>query len=98
MKAAAGVYVHLRTAVTVRYCAFVVSTDDSSRDDYLAALVREAAIWSRSGGVPLRLAVPGRRHALPRPADTSRGWSASSDRGSRSRTDRRSRSKRTPRT
>ncbi len=45
MKSAAGVYVHLPYCRSrCGYCAFVVSTDDSSRDDYLAALVREAEI------------------------------------------------------
>lgn len=42
---AAGIYVHLPYCRSrCGYCAFVVSTDDSSRGDYLAALVREAAI------------------------------------------------------
>jgi oxygen-independent coproporphyrinogen-3 oxidase len=45
MTGAAGVYVHLPYCRSrCGYCAFVVSTDDSSRDDYLAALFREAAI------------------------------------------------------
>ena len=45
MRGAAGVYVHLPYCRSrCGYCAFVVSTDDSSRDDYLAALVTEAAI------------------------------------------------------
>jgi oxygen-independent coproporphyrinogen-3 oxidase len=42
---AAGLYVHLPYCRSrCGYCAFVVSTDDSSRVDYLAALTREIAI------------------------------------------------------
>jgi len=42
---AAGIYLHLPYCRSrCGYCAFVVSTDDSSRDDYLTALVREAAL------------------------------------------------------
>jgi oxygen-independent coproporphyrinogen-3 oxidase len=42
---AAGLYVHLPYCRSrCGYCAFVVSTDDSSRDDYLTALLREAAL------------------------------------------------------
>ncbi len=45
MSDAAGVYLHLPYCRSrCGYCAFVVSTDDSSRDDYLTALVREAAL------------------------------------------------------
>ena len=45
MSDAAGLYVHLPYCrLRCGYCAFVVSTDDSSRGDYLAALAREAAI------------------------------------------------------
>ena len=45
MSDAAGLYVHLPYCRSrCGYCAFVVSTDDSSRGDYLAALAREAAI------------------------------------------------------
>lgn len=45
MSGAAGVYVHLPYCRSrCGYCAFVVSTDDSSRDDYLTALAREAAL------------------------------------------------------
>jgi oxygen-independent coproporphyrinogen III oxidase len=41
----AGLYVHLPYCRSrCGYCAFVVSTDESSRNDYLAALAREAAI------------------------------------------------------
>jgi oxygen-independent coproporphyrinogen-3 oxidase len=41
----AGLYVHLPYCRSrCGYCAFVVSTDESSRSDYLAALAREAAI------------------------------------------------------
>ena len=43
----AGLYVHLPYCRSrCGYCAFVVSTDDSSRDEYLNALAREAAILS----------------------------------------------------
>lgn len=45
MKVGAGLYLHLPYCRSrCGYCAFVVSTDESSRDDYLEALVREAAI------------------------------------------------------
>ena len=45
MSGAAGVYLHLPYCRSrCGYCSFVVSTDDSSRDDYLTALVREAAL------------------------------------------------------
>jgi oxygen-independent coproporphyrinogen-3 oxidase len=41
----AGLYVHLPYCRSrCGYCAFVVSTDESSRSDYLAALAREATI------------------------------------------------------
>jgi oxygen-independent coproporphyrinogen-3 oxidase len=44
---AAGLYVHLPYCRSrCGYCAFVVSTDDSSRAEYLEALAREAAILS----------------------------------------------------
>jgi putative oxygen-independent coproporphyrinogen III oxidase len=44
---AAGLYVHLPYCRSrCGYCAFVVSTDDSSRAEYLEALAREAAIVS----------------------------------------------------
>ena len=47
MTEAAGVYVHLPYCRSrCGYCAFVVSTDDSSRAEYLEALAREAAIVS----------------------------------------------------
>lgn len=45
MTAAAGLYVHLPYCRSrCGYCAFVVTTDESSRSDYLEALAREAAI------------------------------------------------------
>ena len=45
MKGAPGLYLHLPYCRSrCGYCAFVVSTDDSSRGDYLAALAREAAL------------------------------------------------------
>ncbi|HVE66745.1 MAG TPA: radical SAM family heme chaperone HemW [Thermoanaerobaculia bacterium] len=45
MSGPAGIYVHLPYCRSrCGYCAFVVSTDDSTRDDYLTALEREAAI------------------------------------------------------
>ena len=45
MSGPAGIYVHLPYCRSrCGYCAFVVSTDDSTRDDYLTALLREAAI------------------------------------------------------
>jgi oxygen-independent coproporphyrinogen-3 oxidase len=45
MSDAAGLYVHLPYCRSrCGYCAFVVSTDESSRSDYLAALAREATI------------------------------------------------------
>lgn len=45
MNRAAGIYLHLPYCRSrCGYCAFVVSTDDRSRDDYLSALVREARI------------------------------------------------------
>jgi oxygen-independent coproporphyrinogen-3 oxidase len=45
MSRAAGIYVHLPYCRSrCGYCAFVVSTDESSRSDYLAALAREATI------------------------------------------------------
>jgi len=65
----AGIYVHLpycRSRCT--YCSFVVSTDDSSRDAYLAALLHEASLVSPQargdlfdtvylgGGTPSRVA------------------------------------------
>jgi oxygen-independent coproporphyrinogen-3 oxidase len=44
---AAGLYVHLPYCRSrCGYCAFVVSTDDSSRGEYLEALAREAALMS----------------------------------------------------
>jgi putative oxygen-independent coproporphyrinogen III oxidase len=44
MTAPAGLYVHLPYCRSrCGYCAFVVSTDDSSRGEYLSALSREAA-------------------------------------------------------
>ena len=47
MTDAAGIYVHLPYCRSrCGYCAFVVSTDDSSRGEYLEALTREAAILS----------------------------------------------------
>jgi oxygen-independent coproporphyrinogen III oxidase len=45
MSRAAGIYVHLPYCRSrCGYCAFVVSTDESSRTDYLASLAREAEI------------------------------------------------------
>lgn len=45
MKAPGGIYVHLPYCRSrCGYCAFVVSTDDSSRADYLRALRREIAL------------------------------------------------------
>jgi oxygen-independent coproporphyrinogen-3 oxidase len=45
MTPAAGIYVHLPYCRSrCGYCAFVVSTDESSRNDYLRALAREAEI------------------------------------------------------
>jgi oxygen-independent coproporphyrinogen-3 oxidase len=45
MTAAAGLYVHLPYCRSrCGYCAFVVSTDDSSRGEYLDALGREATL------------------------------------------------------
>ncbi|HEX9304349.1 MAG TPA: coproporphyrinogen-III oxidase family protein [Thermoanaerobaculia bacterium] len=45
MTAAAGLYVHLPYCRSrCGYCAFVVSTDDSSRSEYLGALAREATL------------------------------------------------------
>ena len=45
MSRAAGIYVHLPYCRSrCGYCAFVVSTDESSRSDYIAALAREARI------------------------------------------------------
>jgi oxygen-independent coproporphyrinogen III oxidase len=42
---ASGIYVHLPYCVSrCEYCSFVVLTDDSSRDSYLAALEGEAAL------------------------------------------------------
>ena len=47
MTEAAGLYVHLPYCRSrCGYCAFIVSTDDSSRSEYLDALAREAAILS----------------------------------------------------
>lgn len=47
MTEAAGIYVHLPYCRSrCGYCAFVVSTDDSSRSEYLEALAREAATLS----------------------------------------------------
>ena len=47
MTDAAGIYVHLPYCRSrCEYCAFVVSTDDSTRGEYLEALAREAAILS----------------------------------------------------
>jgi putative oxygen-independent coproporphyrinogen III oxidase len=48
MTALAGLYVHLPYCRSrCGYCAFVVSTDDSSRGEYLSALAREAALVER---------------------------------------------------
>ena len=73
-----GIYIHLPYCVSrCEYCSFVVSTDDSSRDSYLAALEGEAALVAREtqgaafdtvyfgGGTPSRipLADLGRLHA-----------------------------------
>ena len=59
MSAPAGLYVHLPyCASRCGYCAFVVTTDPTSRERYLAALEREAellgadAAGGRSDGVP----------------------------------------------
>lgn len=47
MTGAAGLYVHLPYCRSrCGYCAFVVSTDDTSRGEYLDALSREAALLS----------------------------------------------------
>ena len=47
MTGAAGLYVHLPYCRSrCGYCAFVVSTDDTSRGEYLDALSREAALIS----------------------------------------------------
>jgi putative oxygen-independent coproporphyrinogen III oxidase len=67
--APAGLYVHLPyCAVRCAYCTFFVSTDDSSRADYLRAVEMEAAILSPDaaatafdsmylgGGTPSRIA------------------------------------------
>ncbi|HEY6065934.1 MAG TPA: radical SAM family heme chaperone HemW [Thermoanaerobaculia bacterium] len=51
MNGAAGLYVHLPYCRSrCGYCAFVVSTDESSRRDYLSALGREAEIVAREAG------------------------------------------------
>lgn len=51
MTASAGLYVHLPYCRSrCGYCAFVVSTDDSSRGEYLDALVREAALLAPEAG------------------------------------------------
>ncbi len=48
----AGLYVHLPyCASRCGYCAFVVTTDASSRDRYLRALEREAALVEKEAGV-----------------------------------------------
>jgi oxygen-independent coproporphyrinogen-3 oxidase len=48
MTALAGLYVHLPYCRSrCGYCAFVVSTDDSSRGEYLSALAREAELVER---------------------------------------------------
>ncbi len=45
MSTGAGLYVHLPyCASRCGYCAFVVTTDGSTRDDYLAAVAREAGL------------------------------------------------------
>lgn len=47
MTESAGLYVHLPYCRSrCGYCAFVVSTDDSSRGEYLEAVAREAALLS----------------------------------------------------
>jgi oxygen-independent coproporphyrinogen III oxidase len=49
---AAGLYVHLPyCASRCGYCAFVVTTDASSRDRYLAALESEASLLAREAAV-----------------------------------------------
>ncbi len=51
MTAGAGLYVHLPyCASRCGYCAFVVSTDVSTRDRYAAALEREAGLLEEEGG------------------------------------------------
>ena len=63
-----GIYIHLPYCVSrCEYCSFVVSTDDSSRDSYLAALEEESALVAREaqgaafdtvyfgGGTPSRI-------------------------------------------
>jgi len=51
MNGPAGIYVHLPYCRSrCGYCSFVVSTDGSSRADYLAALEREAAILADEAG------------------------------------------------
>ncbi|HTD52485.1 MAG TPA: radical SAM protein, partial [Thermoanaerobaculia bacterium] len=48
MSAPGGIYVHLPYCRSrCGYCAFVVTTDDSSRQAYLAALTREIGLVSR---------------------------------------------------
>src|SRR5215510_11208683 len=47
MSAPAGLYIHLPYCRSrCGYCAFVVTTDDSSRSSYFAALEREAELAS----------------------------------------------------
>jgi len=51
MTALAGLYVHLPYCRSrCGYCAFVISTDDSSRGEYLDALAREAALLAPEAG------------------------------------------------
>ena len=63
---AGGIYVHLPyCASRCGYCAFVVTTDGSSRDRYLEALEREAALLApEAERLGLRLGLPRRRDAV----------------------------------
>ena len=97
----AGLYVHLPyCASRCGYCAFVVTTDGSSRDRYLEAIEREAApARERGRGERVRLRLPRRRNAVA-PAARRRGRvsSRACGRGSAWPEAPRSPSRRTPRT
>jgi oxygen-independent coproporphyrinogen-3 oxidase len=72
---AAGIYVHLPYCRSrCGYCAFVVSTDDSSRGEYLDALAREAEILSgEASGSPFdSIYLGGGTPSLVPPADLRR--------------------------
>ncbi len=97
----AGIYVHLPyCASRCGYCAFVVSTDGSTRDAYLAALDAEAALAAEEApGAPRStrsISAAGRRRSCrsTRWRGSSRGCAG----GSRSSPGPRSRSKPTRRT